>query len=84
MLAPGASRSSGSGLDLERPAKLAARLPCSQERARQDRVRPRLLVAQPLAERAGLLAALARQRAKLVGLARRGLGMADEVETHGA
>jgi hypothetical protein len=73
----------GLGLDLERSRQLAARLSCAQERAREKRVRARILVPQPLAKRAGLLAPFARQRAKLVGLPGRGLGMADEVEAHG-
>ena len=38
---------------------------------------------QPLAEGAGLLAALSGQRAQLVGFSGGGFGMTDEVEAHG-
>jgi trans-2,3-dihydro-3-hydroxyanthranilate isomerase len=66
----------------EAACERVARLAGAQERAREDRVRLHALVAQLLAERPRLLLALGRQRAQLVGLAVRCLGVAHEVEAH--
>src|SRR5439155_5400030 len=59
-----------------------ARLAGAQERACQDGVRPDSLSGKPLAECAGLVAALGREPAELVGVAGCGVGVADEEELH--
>ena len=71
------------GVYLERTGQLATGLPGAQERAREDGVRSCLFVPQPCTERAGLLAPCGREWAELVGVAGSGVGMANEVETHG-
>ena len=63
-------------------AERRRRLPRAQERAREDGVGCDARVAQPLAERARVLAAVGRQRAELVRLPGRGLGVADEEQSH--
>jgi hypothetical protein len=72
----------GLGLDLERPGELAAGLPCSQQRAREDRRRPGALGPKAASERTCLLTPLAGQLPKLVRLSGLGFGVADEVEAH--
>ena len=74
----------GLGLCAKRSRELAAGLACPQQRAREHDFRVRVLGPQPLAEGAGLLAALRSQRAQLVRLSGGGFGMTDEVEAHGA
>ncbi len=73
----------GLGIDPEVSGQLFAGLARAEERAREDDVRLHVLVSQALSERARLLAALGRQLPQLVGLARRGLRMADQVQAHG-
>jgi len=72
----------GLGCDVERSRELAARLARAEQGAGQDRSGARSVRVQLLAERPSLLAALRRQPSQLVRLSGRGLGVADEVETH--
>src|SRR5262245_54897122 len=72
----------GLRLDLERSRQLASCLARAKQRAGEDRSGSRSFGVELLAERARLLAALRGQLPELVGLPRRGLGVADEVEAH--
>jgi hypothetical protein len=72
----------GLGLDVERAGQLAARLARTQERAREDRLRRRQLVAHAPTELPGLLPSRRCQRSQLVRLSRRGFRVADEVQAH--
>jgi len=77
----GAGREAFVDLRVAEP-ECARRLACAQQRAADDRGRRDPLRAQLLAEPAGLLAALGRERAQLVGLSRRSLGVSDDHEAH--
>jgi hypothetical protein len=70
--------------DVKGSGELAAGLACAEQRAGQDRSGARSIRVELSPERACLLAALRRQRSQLVRLSGRGLGVADEVEAHGA
>ena len=72
----------GLGRRAGRLRDLGARLSRAKERARQDDVGPDSVGCELLAEGARLLAADGRQRAQLVGLELRGLGVAHEVQAH--
>jgi hypothetical protein len=72
----------GVGLDVEGPCELAAGLSRPQQRAREDDRRDGVLAEHPSPELTCLPAPFLRQRAQLVGVTRRGLGVADEVEAH--
>jgi hypothetical protein len=74
----------GLGFGPERFGQLGAGLARPQQRAREDRLRPRIFGPQPLAERTGLFASLGSQRPQIVGISRGGFGVSDEVEAHGA
>jgi trans-2,3-dihydro-3-hydroxyanthranilate isomerase len=58
------------------------RLSRAQQRAREHRIGDESLVAQPLSERACMLAPLCGQRAQLVGVAGCRFGVADDEEAH--
>jgi hypothetical protein len=68
-------------LGLAEPER-ARRFACAQERAADDGVRRDPVGAQPVAEPARLLAPLGRERAQLVGVPRRSLGVSDDHEAH--
>jgi hypothetical protein len=61
-----------------------SRLPCAKQRARADACGRLLLGGEALSQGACLPEPAAGERAQRVGLAGRGLGMADEVDQHGA
>jgi hypothetical protein len=67
---------------IEGSPELAAGLAGSEQWARQDHSGPGSSVFELLPEGAGLFAALRGQASELVGLSRRGLRVADEVEAH--
>ena len=72
----------GLGPDSEVSSELLAGLTGAQERAREHNVCLHALVAKTLAESARLRPPFGGQLPQLVGLARRGLGVTDEVEAH--
>jgi hypothetical protein len=72
------------GWDVKRARELTAGLSGAKERAREYGARPHLIGPELLSEGTGLLAALCRQRPQFIGLSRRGFGVADEIEAHGA
>ncbi len=74
----------GLGLRAECSRELAASLACPQQWAREHDLRARVLGPQPLAEGAGLLAALRGPWAQLVRLSGGSFGVTDEVEAPGA
>jgi hypothetical protein len=72
----------GLGCGIEGSRELTAGLAGAEQRAGQDRSGPGSLGFELLPERTGLFAALRGQASELVGVSRRGLCVADEVEAH--
>jgi hypothetical protein len=67
---------------IEGSRELTAGLAGAEQRAGQDRSGARSVRVELLAEGPSLLAALRGQAPELVGVSRRGLGVADEVQAH--
>ena len=68
--------------DAESPGELVGRLACAKQRAREDGIRLDSLGGEPGGELSRLLPSGGRERAQLVGLAARGLGVSNQIEPH--